>query len=200
MSLKERVEKFVSGSEFGFYVNSENKKNRIVQYACVDTLEREPSEFQNMSYWEPMNSSPQILTQDDVFVTVRELEDDTVVEEYSFYFSKNGNKTNICWDIKQDKRYGANAYKITLRWPLNCQEDCVAKKHLWLSWNDGEENRQFFFLVPTLGPSRDNRRKDGYRDEYIIELPPDGSVSVSDLTIEGSELFSEKYNLVRGLQ
>ena len=122
------------------------------------------------------------------FVCVWESLGEKILEEHFFYINRGGSRSHIKWSIVRARRYGKNAYKITLEWLDPVYEiEGIHKKHMWLK--NKRTGMRYSFLKETL---LDGGR--GYKDEYIIEVP-DG-VNVGDLIIEGDELLCSKYILV----
>lgn len=147
------------------------------------------ADARNISYIvDVMN--PGVTVTDKTFVCVWESIGEKVLEEHSFYINRSGSRARIKWSIVPARRYGENAYKITLEWLDPVYEiKGIHKKHMWLK-NKKTGMRYSFLKETLLDGGRD------CKDEYAIEVPAGMEVNVNDLIVEGDELLCSKYILV----
>lgn len=187
--LKDRIK--LTNNGFEVYMD-DSAEPRNAYYTTFDDLRDgvvNRADARNISYTVDV-LNPGVSIKDKKFVCVWESLGEKILEEHSFYINRSGSLSRIKWSIVPVKKYGENAYKITLEWLDPVYEiKGIHKKHMWLK-NKKTGMRYSFLKETLLDGGRD------YKDEYIIEVPAGMEVNVNDLIIEGDELLCSKYMLV----
>lgn len=185
--LKERL----VYKEDGFQLNADAKEEGRVAYYMTFNLKDaqiQKAQTNRVEYWTPQNAAVQKVP-NKTFVCVWEIKDGEEVEEYCFYHTNGNVKAKLGWRIERARKYGENAYMITLEWMR--LYDYIHKRHIYLK--NKKTGEKFAFLKETIGPLDVNSRV--LKDQYIILLPE--GVNVENLSIEADELLQQKYLLVK---
>ena len=183
--LEQRVKR--SGNRF--QVLKESGTEREVYYGLFG-LHQNPDEkisLKKIQYWDGANAfEVKLSTETDTCVRVLEKEGDRIVEQYEFYYTPYdaGNELRLSME-KAHKKYGANAYLITIEW-IECRSEPINSRHIYLENKEGE---RFYFLRDTIEAMNPNGKK--LQDQYITRLPM--NQSINDYRLVASSLVRQKY-------
>lgn len=147
------------------------------------------NQMYSLTYYTPLNTMTQPVENRSFVCVWEETTDNKQIEEYTFYFTTAGAKPKLQWSIEKAKKYGSNAYMITLKWKDHYSEP-IHRSHIWLKHK--RSNSRFTFLRELIEPLDANASEP--IDQYIIEVP--AGVDPTDLVIEGDELLQQKYLLM----
>lgn len=183
--LKERIK--ISGNGFKIKREGSDPERRAfyAKFFLYDE-EADKSQARPAAYWDANNDQSHMIERNS-FIYVWEEKDGVEIESCSFYISGGNAKPKLRWSIERDRRYGDDAYMITLKWVDHTGEK-IHKKHIWLK--DEQSGRKYRFLKEYIEPDEKEEER------YIIDVLP-GTADVRHLMIEGDDVLQQKYLIER---
>lgn len=183
--LEQRVKR--NGNRF--QVLKEAGASREVFYGLFD-LSQNPDEkitMKPMQYWDGANSFEiKLSTEADTCVRVVEKEEGRIVEQYEFYYTPYDISRELRLSMeKAHKKYGVNAYLITIEW-IECRSEPISSRYIYLENKEGEK---FYFLRDIIEAMNPEGKK--LQDQYITRLPENHSIN--DYKLMAAPLVHQKY-------
>lgn len=183
--LKERVE--ITGA--GFRVQQDKGGDRQAYYGTftladdVDSLLADRKlKMSPAHYFSPLNPG-EVHLENPGFVVVVEQQEGKIVDQYRFYYRGNGYRPSLNISDEADRKYGANAHRITIEWDEDSTEP-ISSSYIWLEDGDGS---RYEFLTDLFEPEEKKRK---WVDEYIYQ-----NDIGADVSVKVSELVEAKYDV-----
>lgn len=187
--LKERI-RVSSGFFYVIRDMAGDEKKLFYKFFSLENDMEDLSGLVPLRYWEPNNEEDtRIPVEKGCFVLLVEKEDKRVVERSWFYSSDEVQKGELAIVVKKNKKYGKNAYMITVEWTK--EEDPVAINSRYIFLKNRLRKEKYYFLTDQIFPLNPYGKK--RIDQYVFELPE--NESLDDYMICVEPLVRERYSI-----
>ncbi len=166
----------------GFKLMPPEEEGREAFYGLF-TLKDDPNVVPGLSgvaYWDLKNGFEQEIRKPESFVYLEERVGGKVVETSRFFYSKNKRKGSLAYNIEKKRKYGPDAFLITITW--NSAPEPIHRTYVSLM--DTRKNK-FPFITDVIG-------KDGSGEDQYVFHAPDGDAP-EDYRLVFSDLLRQKY-------
>lgn len=187
--LKDRV--FLSSNKF-YVAKAAADSRRTLHYRIFSLADdwMDMSRLTPMPYWNPKDElHTRIPLDDGQYVLLVEMENQQTIERHAFYHAGSVSiKQDLDIVVSKNKKYGRNAYLITIEWSGDEEPEPINSRYVCLKNGRGD---RFYFLQETLTPLEPfGKRK---MDEYVFELPEGDQVE--NYSIDIHPLVKERYRI-----
>lgn len=152
----------------GFQILKEADSDRSASFG-VYTLAEDPNTVPDSltpaAYWDPLYAPEQKIKGSYACVYVREEAAGNVVEETRFIWIKGDKKLHLTIDVSENRKYGNNAYMITITWD-NSEGEKINHKYIFL--RSKKTGDKFYFLNRCIQPLEDSKEVE---DKYVFVVP-----------------------------
>lgn len=190
-----RLESRCSVQDNRFYVQEDGEHSGRQVYYKEFTITDNPDDYaglKQMSYltgvFQADRSAVELKKEKATYVLIAEKDSDgRIVDKYYFYYPGNGRKDELWIKMEKKRKFGKNAYAITIRWAQYYAED-INSQYIYLKDNRG---RKYYFLserISAVSPESKNPK-----DCFIFELPE--GENIHDYSVDVEPLLKEKYDI-----
>lgn len=176
-----------------FYVSKEATDTKRELFYKFFSLEDDIENVEGLvplKYWDPRAEQESRAKLDGgSYVLLAEKEGGRIVEKDWFYARLAEEKRGLRIGMKKARKYGKNAYKITIEWISEEEAEAINSRYLYL-YHAGRKEKLYFLqeLIAPLEPYGKKRV-----DEYVFELP-DGD-DLDDYSIWVEPIVMEQYQV-----
>lgn len=122
------------------------------------------------------------------FVLIAEKDQEgNITEKFRFYYPGTAGKDELWIKVAKNKKFGKNAYAITIRWAQYKAED-INSQYIYLKDNRG---RRYYFLTEMISAVAPESKTP--EDCFIFELPEGDSIQ--NYSVDVDPLLKEKYDI-----
>lgn len=178
--LKDR---FFQNGKF-FYVSKEKAdtdKNLFYKFFSLEDDVENLENLEPMNYWDPRTEQEsKVNLGKNCYVLLVEKERDKVCEKEWFYVNSEGACKGLLITGKKAKKYGKNAYMITIEWTSEEEAEAINSRYIYL-YHTGKKEKLYFLqeLIAPLDPYGKKRI-----DQYIFELPEEECLDNYNVQVE----------------
>ncbi len=152
-------------------------------YYGLFTLKDDPNAVPSLSgvqYWDLKNGFEEDIKKPESFVYVEERVGDQVVDTCRFYYAKNKRKGSLTYKIEKKRKYGSDAFLITITW--NSPAEAIHRTYVSLM--DNKKNK-YPFITNLIGQDLSGE------DQFVFHAP-EGDTE-DDYRLVFSDLLKQKY-------
>lgn len=178
--LKDR---FFQNGNF-FYVSKEKAATEKKLFYKFFSLEDDIENLEGvrpLNYWDPCaEQDSRVALEANRYILLVEKEGERVAEKDWFYAKAGDAGKGLVITVKKAKKYGKNAYMITIEWTSEEEAEAINSRYIYL-YHTGKKEKLYFLqeLIAPLDPYGKKRI-----DQYIFELPEADSLDDYDIRVE----------------
>lgn len=184
--LKERIRMTSDGFQILKEADSDRQASYGV-YTLAQDPETVPESMTPISYWDPLNAPEAKINGSYACVYVKEETAGKVVDEYRFIWVRGDKKLQMSIDVSENRKYGNNAYMITITWD---DSDGEKINHKYIFLKSRKTGDEFYFLNRCIQPLDDSK---GVEDKYVF-IVPEGD-SAEEYTVDVLPELLTRYDI-----
>lgn len=138
-------------------------------------------------YWEA-GTAHTTTVKNNTFLLVVETENGEITDSCRLYYPNNAQHRTLYIRTDKNKKYGKDAYVITIEWPDDIEPEDIGSQYIYLQ--DTERNR-YYFLTDVIAPLENSKKQ---IDQYVYEIPE--GKNAADYEVAVDELLKQKYDIV----
>ena len=187
--LKDR---FFQNGNF-FYVSKEKSDTEKQLFYKFFSLEDDIEDLEGLrplNYWDPRaEQDSRVALEMNRYILLVEKEGERISEKDWFYAESGDAGKGLEITRKKAKKYGKNAYMITIEWTSEEEAEAINSRYIYL-YHTGKKEKLYFLqeLIAPLDPYGKKRM-----DQYIFELPE--TDSPDDYKIQVEPIVKKQYQV-----